>query len=195
VSRRAIVLAAAAVVVFFGVTLITLSHVVSNTASGCTVAAPAPSLPASLRALGGFDQSFDAGNLEDLAQVGQNAAAVVSPNLDGTTPLQPVSVAAADSGQPAAVVVPLAAAEAPGSGTRLVGLVSFYVGCSGRAYFGSVADISSLGPAAPVSFPAVGESTAAARLATSSPQLVYGGSPFTPEWRNAQSGATIAAGE
>lgn len=181
--------------VFFVVTLITLSHVVSNSASGCAIAAPAPSLPASLRALGGFDQSFDAGNLEDLAQVGQNAAAVVSPNLDGTTPLQPVSVAAAESGQPAAVVVPLAASEAPGSATRLVGLVSFYVGCSGRAYFGSVADISSLGPAAPVGFPAVAESTAAARLATSSPQLVYTGSPFTPEWRNAQSGASIAAGE
>jgi hypothetical protein len=46
-----------------------------------------------------------------------------------------------------------------------------------------------------VSFPAVGESEAATQLATTAPQLVYTGSPFTPEWRNPQSGATIPAGE
>ncbi|HEV3274994.1 MAG TPA: hypothetical protein VG299_09045 [Candidatus Dormibacteraeota bacterium] len=194
-SRRAIILAAAAVGVFFAVTLITLTHVITNGASGCTVAVPAPSLPASLRALGGFDQSYDAGNLQQLAQVGQNAAAVVSPNLDGATPLEPVRVIAASAGQPAAVVVPLAAPATTGSSTRLVGLISFYVGCSGRAYFGSVTQISAPGPAAPVSFPAVGQSAAALQLSTSTPQLVYTGSPFTPEWRNAQSGATIPAGE
>lgn len=182
-------------VVFFAVTLITLTHVITNSASGCSIAAPAPSLPASLRALGGFDQSYDAGNPQELAQVGQNAAAVVSPNLDGATPMEPVNVAAADAGQAAAVVVPLGAPETTGSGVRVVGLVSFYVGCGGRAYFGSVADISSGGSGAPLSFPAVGESAAAARLATSTPQLVYTASPFTPEWRNAQSGAIIAAGE
>ncbi len=55
-------LAAAAVVVFFAVTLITLTHVITNSASGCAIAAPAPSLPAALRSLGGFDQSFDATN-------------------------------------------------------------------------------------------------------------------------------------
>jgi hypothetical protein len=195
VSRRAIALAAATVVVFFAVTLITLMHVITNSTSGCAIAAPAPSLPASLRALGGFDQSFDSNNPAALAQVGENAAAVVSPNLDGAKPLEPVKVAAAAAGQPAAVVVPLAAPETAGSSTRLVGLVSFYVGCSGRAYFGSVADISAQGPAAPASFPAVEESVAAGRLATSTPQLLYSGSPFTPEWRNAQSGATIPAGE
>lgn len=194
-SRRAIALAAAAVVVFFAVTLITLTHVITNTTPGCAIAAPAPSLPASLRALGGFDQSFDANNLEALALVGENAAAVVSPNLDGATPQQPVDVAAVAAGQPAAVVVPLAAPETGGSATRLIGLVAFYVGCGGRAYFGSVADISAQGPAAPTSFPAVGEGAAATGLATSTPELVYAGSPFTPEWRNAQSGATIPAGE
>jgi hypothetical protein len=41
----------------------------------------------------------------------------------------------------------------------------------------------------------VGESAAAQQLATSTPQLVYTTSPFMPEWRNAQSGATISAGE
>jgi hypothetical protein len=188
-------LAAAAVVVFFAVTLITLTHVISNSASGCAIDAPRPSLPASLRALGGFDQSFDASNPNALAQVGQNAAAVVSPNLDGATPLQPVNVAAAAAGQPAAVVVPLAAQEPGGSGKRLVGLVSFYVGCGGRAYYGSVADLSAQGSGAPLSFPAVGESAAAGQLATSTPQLIYTTSPFAPEWRNAQSGATIPAGE
>ena len=194
-SRRAIALAAAAVVVFFAVTLITLTHVITNGTPGCAVAAPPQSLPASLRALGGFDQSFDAGNPAALAQVGENAAAVVSPNLDGATPQQPVVVGGAAAGQPAAVVVPLAAPETSGGATRLVGLVAFYVGCGGRAYFGSVADISAQGPAAPAGFPAVGEGAAAARLATSTPQLVYTASPFTPEWRNAQSGATITAGE
>jgi hypothetical protein len=190
-----VALAAAAVAGFFAVTLITLTHVISNSASGCAITVPAPSLSASLRALGGFDQSYDATNRGVLAQVGQNAAAVVSPNLDGATPLEPVRVAAAATGQAAAVVVPLAAREPTGSATRLVGLVSFYVGCTGRAYFGSVSDISALGPSAPASFPAVGESAAVDRLGTSTPQLVYTTSPFTPEWRNAQTGATIAAGE
>jgi hypothetical protein len=188
-------LAVAAVVVFFAVTLVTLTHVISNSASGCAIAVPRPALPASLRALGGFDQSFDASNPNTLAQVGQNAAAAVSPNLDGATPSQPVNVAAAAAGQPAAVVVPLAAPEPGGSGTRLVGLVSFYVGCAGRAYFGSVAEVPAQGPGAPVSFPAVGASAAAGQLNTSTPQLVYTTSPFTPEWRNAQSGATIPAGK
>ena len=79
-SRRAIALAAAAVVVFFVVTLITLTHVITNSTPGCAIAAPAPSLPASLRALGGFDQSFDANNLAALAAhpVGQHLLAAVS---------------------------------------------------------------------------------------------------------------------
>jgi hypothetical protein len=186
---------AAVVVVFFAVTLITLTHVITNGASGCAISAPAPSLPSALRALGGFDQSFDASNSGQLAQVGQNAAAVVSPNLDGAVPLEPVHVAASAAGQPAAVVVPLVAQATSGSGTRLVGLVSFFVGCTGRAYFGSVSDISALGSGAPASFPAVAESAAAGQLATSTPQLVYTTSPFAPEWRNPQSGSAIPAGE
>ena len=95
-SRRAIALAAAAVVVFFVVTLITLTHVITNSTPGCAIAAPAPSLPASLRALGGFDQSFDANNLAALALVGENAAAVVSPNLDGATPQERIARRQAD---------------------------------------------------------------------------------------------------
>jgi hypothetical protein len=194
VSRRAVALAAAAVVVFFAVTLVTLTHVITSGES-CAIAVPQPNLPASLRALGGFDQSFDAGNLVELAQVGQNAAAVVTPDLDGASPLQPVTVSAVSSGRPAAVVIPLAAPESTGNGTRVVGLVSFYVGCSGRAYFGAAVDVSALGSGAPATFPAVGEAAAATRLGTSTPQLVYTTSPFTPEWRNPQSGATIPAGE
>ncbi len=181
-------------VVFFAVTLITLTHVISNSATGCAIAAPVPSLPASLRALGGFDQSFDANNPEELAQVGQNAAAVVIPNLDGAQAEQPVKMDAAVAGDPSAIVVPLAAQATPGGGLRLVGLVSFFVGCSGRAYFGSVSAIASQA-AATVSFPAVGETEAATQLATSAPELVYTTSPFTPEWRNAQSGMTVPAGE
>jgi hypothetical protein len=119
----------------------------------------------------------------------------VSQDLEGSIAQQPVNVAAAVTGQPAAVVVPLAAQVPSAQGMRLVGLVSFYVGCSGRAYFGSVTDITSLTAAAAQSFPAVGESAAAAQLDTSTPELVYTSSPFTPEWRNAESGASIAAGE
>jgi hypothetical protein len=193
VNRRAIAVAAVAVAAFFAVTLITLTHVITNSASGCSIAAPAPSLPASLRSLGGFDQSYDATNAGELVQVGENAAAVVSPDLDGATALDPVNVAAARAGQPAAVVVPFTSQET--TGTRLVGLVSFYVGCGERAYFGSVLDISQTGPSAPVSFPALNESDAAQQLSTSTPQLVYTSSPFTPEWRNEQSGASVPAGE
>ena len=188
-------LAAAAVGVFFAVTLITLTHVITNSASGCAIAAPAPSLPAALRSLGGFDQSFDASNPTELAQVGQNAAAAVTPNLEGAVAQRPVNVAAAVAGRPAALVVPLITQSASAGGTRLVGLVSFYVGCGGRAYFGSVASIPASGPSTAVAFPTVGESAAAQQLGTSTPQLVYRASPFTPEWRNAQSGATISAGE
>jgi hypothetical protein len=195
VSRRAISLAAAAVVVFFAVTLITLTHVITSGGETCTIAMPQQSLPASLRALGGFDQSFDANSPAQLAQVGQNAAAVVNPDLDGASPLQPVIVSAVTGGRPAAVVVPLAARVATGDGTRVVGLVSFYVGCGGRAYFGAVVDVSSLTPDLPMAFPAVGEAAAAMQLGTSTPELVYSTSPFSPEWRNAQSGATISAGE
>lgn len=188
-------MAAAAVAVFFAVTLITLTHVITSGGESCTIAMPQLSLPASLRALGGFDQSFDANSPAQLAQVGQNAAAVVNPDLDGATPLRPVAVSAVTAGRPAAVVVPLAAREATGNGTRVVGLVSFYVGCGGRAHFGAVVDVSSLGQGAPLTFPAVTRAAAATQLGTSTPQLVYTTSPFSPDWRNAQSGATIAAGE
>jgi hypothetical protein len=190
-----VALAAAAVVVFFAVTLITLTHVITNGASGCAIAAPAPSLPAALRSLGGFDQSFDASNPTQLAQVGQNAAAAVIPNLDGAVAQRPVNVGAVVAGQPAAVVVPLAASATSPGGMRLVGLVSFYVGCGGRAYFGSVANIAAPGPPIGLAFPTVGESAAAEQLGTSTPQLIYATSPFMPEWRNAQSGASISAGE
>ena len=59
-------MAAVAVAAFFAVTLITLTHVITNSASGCAIAAPVPSLPAALRSLGGFDQSFDANNARSL---------------------------------------------------------------------------------------------------------------------------------
>jgi hypothetical protein len=92
-------------------------------------------------------------------------------------------------------VIPLEAQQTSGSGARIAGLVSFLVGCGGRAYFGSVADLSSVGAGASPTFPAVTAATAAGQLGTSTPQLVYTTSPFTPVWRNAQSGATIPAGE
>jgi hypothetical protein len=183
------------VVAFFAVTLLTLSHVVTGGNGGCSIPAPLPNLPAQLRALGGFDQSFDAGNPQALAEVASNAAGAVDPDLDGTIPLEPVAISALTSGQPAAMVVPLEAQQTAGTGVHIAGLVSFFVGCGGRAYFGSVADLSAVGSGTTLTFPAVSESSAAGTLGTSTPQLVYATSPFKPEWRNAQSGMTIPAGE
>jgi hypothetical protein len=195
VRRRAIAFAAVVVVAFFAVTLITLTHVISSGNQGCAIAAPAPNLPAQLRSLGGFDQSFDANNPEALAEVAANAAGAVDPDLDGTTQLAPVTVDALDAGQPGALIVPLEAQQTNGTGTRVAGLVSFFVGCGGRAYFGSVTDLSAVGSGTTRTFPTISQADAAAELGTSDPQLVYTTSPFTPEWRNAQSGMTIAAGE
>jgi hypothetical protein len=195
VGRRAIAVAAVVVAAFFAVILLTLTHIVTSGNQGCSIPAPLPDLPAQLRALGGFDQSFDAGDAQQLAQVGSNAAAAVDPDLDGTTPQAPVAVRALRGGQPEALVIPLEAVQTSGTGVRIAGLVSFFVGCGGRAYFGAVADLSSGASGAAPTFPVVDAATAAAELGTSTPQLVYTTSPFMPEWRNAQSGATIPAGE
>jgi hypothetical protein len=183
------------VVAFFAVALLTFSHLVGGGTGGCSIPAPLPNLPAPLRALGGFDQSLDAGNPQALAEVASNAAGAVDPDLDGTIPLEPVAVSAMTSGQPAAVVVPLEAQQTAGAGTHIAGLVSFFVGCGSRAYFGSVADLSGIGSGTTLTFPAVSESSAAGTLDTPTPQLVYATSPFEPEWRNAQTGMTIPAGE
>ena len=193
--RRAIAIAAVVVVAFFAVTLITLTHVISSGKGGCAIPAPVPNLPAQLRSLGGFDQSFDANNPEALAEVAANAAGAVDPDLDGTTQLAPVAVAALAAGRPGALVVPLVARQITGTGTRVAGLVSFFVGCGGRAYFGAVADLSAVGSGTTLAFPTLSQAGAAAQLGTPAPQLVYTTSPFTPEWRNPQSGMTIAAGE
>jgi hypothetical protein len=99
------------------------------------------------------------------------------------------------AGHPDAIVVPLEAPQSTGAGTHVAGLVSFFVSCGGRAYFGSVVDLSSIGSGATSAFPAVTEADAAARLGVSTVQLVYTTSPFTPQWRSAQSGATVPAGE
>ena len=194
-SRRAIALAAAAVVLFFGVAVFTITRIASGGSSGCAIAAPEPNLPAALRALGGFDQSFDASSATQLAEVASEAAGAVSPNLNGTTPLPPVEEAALRADQPGAIVVPLTAQPATGGPPRVAGLVSFLVGCGGRAHFGSVDDISSLGPQGPTAFPGVTQADAASALGTATPDLVYSQSPFSPEWRDPQSGTTIAAGE
>ncbi|HEY6469579.1 MAG TPA: hypothetical protein VI434_07410 [Candidatus Dormibacteraeota bacterium] len=193
--RRAIAIAAVVVVAFFAVTLVSLTHVISSGDQGCAIPAPVPNLPAQLRSIGGFDQSFDANNAEGLAEVAANAAGAVDPDLDGTTQLAPVAVAALNAGRPGALVVPLEAQQTTGTGTRVAGLVSFFVGCGDRAYFGSVLDLSAVGSGTTRTFPTVSQAQAGSELGTTAPQLVYSTSPFTPEWRNPQSAMTIAAGE
>ncbi len=162
--------------------------------TACTVAPPAPSLTAQLRALGGFDQTYDPDNRPALRSLAAQAASVVTPALIGAVPGDPVRVTASASGKPDALVIPLARTASGDGAPRVVGLVAFLRDCSGRAVFSAVDDLTSGGSPGVAQFPAVTAETAATRLGTGTPALVYASSPFAPQWRNPSSGATIPAG-
>lgn len=178
---------------FAGVAVVTVTHLSgAGSGSGCSLPAPVPTLGAQLRAIGGFDQAFDPQNRQSIDDVATQAASATSPGLIGAAPEPPVSVAPSSLQRPPALVVPLVSTETRGS-PRVVGLVSFLVDCSGRAYFSAVRDLSSLGARAPRSFPGVPLLTAEAKLGTGTPQLIYTSSPFTPAWRDSEDGRTIPA--
>jgi hypothetical protein len=188
-----VALAVGAVVVFVVVASVTVANIAGTSQQSCTVAAPAPSLSAQLRSLGGFDQAFDAADAITLERVAGQAASATAPDLIGGVAGRPVAVMAAAADQTDAIVVPLSSTARPTAGSRIAGLVSFLRDCAARAYFSAVDDLTTLGPASPAQFPGVSASAAAARLGTPSPQLVYTTNPFTPSWRNPSTGATIAA--
>ncbi len=148
----------------------------------CTVVAPRPSLPAQLRALGDFDQSYDVGNAPAIEDAAARAAAALHPDLIGTAPQPPVLEAAAQAGSPDAVVVPLRAPQSsPAAGTPLAGLVVFLRDCQGAAYFATVEDDASAQP--PLhQFPAVSQDQATAQLGGVVPKLVYTADPLHPRW-------------
>ncbi|MHB8719270.1 MAG: hypothetical protein ACYDAC_10330 [Candidatus Dormibacteria bacterium] len=158
---------------------------------GCTVAVDHPALPASLSALGDFQQPYSAGSPAILEDVAQRAASASSPALIGGAPQPPVMVAGA-AGRPAALVVALRATGA-GSAPPIIALASFEVDCAGNAYFQQVEDDVSLHPPL-LAFPPVDRATAAARLGTSEVRLVWSRSPLYPVWETAgASPASLAA--
>lgn len=154
---------------------------------GCAYPEPVPTLSAALRAQGGFDQAFDASDLQNLGVIAAEAAGTLSPNLQGTVAGRPVDVAATDASRPSALVVPLTAR----SGGHIIGLVAFLRDCAGRAWFSSVDDLSAAGGTLSA-FPAVAADAARARLGPGA-VLAYSSSPYQPVWRDPATGRTIPA--
>jgi hypothetical protein len=148
----------------------------------CTVVSPRPSLSPALRALGDFEQSYDAGNVAALEDAASRAAAALHPDLIGATAEAPVPVAATVSGSPDALVVPLRSPTASSSGPRpLAGLVMFLRDCQGNAYFATVEDDSATQPPL-LQFPPVTREQAAAQLGSAALRLDYVTSPLRPQW-------------
>jgi hypothetical protein len=192
-TRPRIVLAALAVLLFLVVGVITFTHVGSGSSGSCKVSAPQPSLPAQLRAIGGFDQAFNPSDMATLRRIAASAASAVAPDLIGVQPDLPVAESAALVDRPDALVVPLIGTGAPPQRGKVVGLVAFLRDCAGRAYYSAVDDLVVHGIASAQSFPSVSRAAAAQRLGAASPQLVYIDDPFMPDWRNGTTGASIPA--
>ncbi len=149
---------------------------------GCTIVAPRPSLSAALRALGDFDQGYDAGNASLLEDAATRAAGVTYADLIGVSAEAPVSVSAAVAGRPDAIVVPLRSHAVTSSGSPpLAGLVVFLRDCAGNAYFATVEDDSSTQPAL-LAFPPVNRDRAGSLLGAAEPHLEYTTSPLRPAW-------------
>ncbi|HEY8756830.1 MAG TPA: hypothetical protein VIN65_10855 [Candidatus Dormibacteraeota bacterium] len=177
--RGRLIALAATVAVLLGGTIVVLLR--SRTAD-CTLVAPRPSLAPVLRALGDFDQSYDAGNVAALEDAATRAAAALHPDLIGTTAEAPVAIAAARPGSPDALVVPLRSHTAlPSASPPLAGLVAFLRDCQGNAYFATVEDDASTQPPL-VQFPSITGEQAAAQLGSAPVRLAYLDSPFAPEW-------------
>lgn len=162
-------------------------------AGSCSLPEPIPSLPSRLRSIGGFDQAQDASDTPGLVAFAMQAAGAVAPGLIGSRPQQPVHVQAAGQRRPDALVVPLLSTLPLQQHPVVAGLVSLLLDCTGRAYYSAVDDLTLRGATVPPSFPAVSMADAAARLGTAQPQLIYTDSPFAPQWRNPNTGETIAA--
>jgi hypothetical protein len=158
----------------------------------CSSPPPVPDLAPQLRALGGFDQPFDAGRVQSLQAAALAAASALHPDLAAATSIgAPVEVGALRRGGHDAIVFPLGTQPAPDGTPRSVeGLAVFLRACAGRAYLSTVEDLAAAPPAA---FPSVSRDQAAARLGTPDPQLVYTASPARPRWRDPRTGASVPA--
>jgi hypothetical protein len=178
VRARLIALAVAAVLLLGAVVI----GLMRSATPGCGLAAPRPSLPAALRALGDFDQSYNPADMATLDDAAARAAAALHADLIGTSPQPPVMIGALQPGSPDAVVVPLRAQPSSSQSTPpLAGLVMFLRDCQGNAYFTTVEDDAAAQP--PLQqFPAVSDVDAAARLGTAGARLVYTADPLHPEW-------------
>ena len=164
--------------VVFGLGIVIL---VRSRTADCTVAAPRPVLPPALRALGDFEQSYDAGNLAALEDAAGRAAAALHGDLIGTTAEMPVAITAATPASPDALVVPLRSHLNVSGSLPLVGLVVFLRDCQGNAYFDLVEDDASTRPAL-TAFPPVSREQAGAQLGSSGLRLEYATSPLRPRW-------------
>jgi hypothetical protein len=158
----------------------------------CTVVAPRPSLPAALRALGDFEQSYDVANVGAIEDAATRAAGVLYSDLIGTTAEAPVMITAADPSRPDAVIVPLRARTELHGLPALAGLVVFLRDCQGNAYLANAEDDASTQPPL-LAFPQVGRDQAASTLGTSAVRLEYVSSPARPQWVTLDGRGTLAA--
>ena len=160
-----------------------LTLLVNTQNAGCSVSSPRPSLTAQMRALGDFDQAYDAGNAVVLQDAAQRAAAALHPDLIGATAEAPVTVTPTSAGAPAALVVPLRSQVPAATGSPpLAGLVVFLRDCQGNAYFSSVEDDITRQPPAS-EFPRVDAAQAGAQLGSAAIRLTYTSDPLQPQWR------------
>lgn len=178
--RGRLIALAVVVALLFGAAIVVL---VRTRTPDCTVVAPRPSLSPALRALGDFDQSYDAGNVAALDDAAARAAAATYGDLIGTTPETPVGVHATVAGSPDAVVVPLRSHVVSSGPPPLAGLVVFLRDCQGNAYFDTVEDDASASPSL-LQFPSISREQAMAQLGVSAVQLDYRSSPLQPSWTN-----------
>jgi hypothetical protein len=176
--RGRLIALAAIVAVLFSVGIVVL---VRSRTANCTVVAPRPSLPAALRALGDFEQSYDVANSAAIEDAASRAAAALSSDLIGATAEMPVTIASANPGLPDAVIVPLRShAVSSHAPSPLAGLAVFLRDCQGNAYFANVEDDASAQPSL-LDFPRVSRDQAVAQLG-SAVRLEYVASPVQPQW-------------
>ena len=145
---------------------------------GCTVAVDRPALPASLSALGDFQQPYSAADVATLQDVAARAASAVDPSLIGAAP-QAVVTVAGTTGHPTALVVPLRSATA--GSPAIVGLAVFEEDCAGNAFFEQLEDDATTQPPL-LAFPPVSRAAAVASLRSSSLTLEWSASPLRPVW-------------
>jgi hypothetical protein len=170
-----------------------VAALLSSRTADCGVEAPRPSLAPVLRALGDFGQSYDAGNISALEDAAGRAAGALHPDLIGSIAENPVAVAAAQSGMPDALVVPLRShTPSPTGPPPLAGLVVFLRDCQGNAYFSTVEDDSGAQPPL-LMFPPVTREQAATRLASGALRLDYLTTPLSPQWQTLQAPAASLA--